>query len=186
MTGIGVVSPLGIGREEMWRSASEGRSGAGLITLFDASDCPVRMACEAHGFDPSDFMDRRAARRMDRYAQFAVAAARLAVADAGLPIDRDGEGIGAIIGNGGSGATSREAQHARDARARTRPRLPVRDPAVRGQHGRRPGLHGARPARPGDGRLHGLRGRAPTRSGPRSTCSAAATPAPCSPAAPTR
>jgi 3-oxoacyl-[acyl-carrier-protein] synthase II len=112
VTGIGVVSPLGIGREEMWRSASEGRSGAGLITLFDASDWPVRMACEAHGFDPADFMDRRVARRMDRYAQFAVAAARLAVADAGLPIDRDGEGIGAIIGNGGSGATSREEQHA--------------------------------------------------------------------------
>ncbi len=112
VTGIGVVSPLGIGREEMWRAASEGRSGAGLITLFDASDWPVRMACEAHGFDPADFMDRRVARRMDRYAQFAVAAARMAVADAGLAIDRDGEGIGAIIGNGGSGATSREEQHA--------------------------------------------------------------------------
>jgi 3-oxoacyl-[acyl-carrier-protein] synthase II len=111
VTGIGVVSPLGIGREEMWRSASEGRSGAGLITLFDASDWPVRMACEAHGFDPADFMDRRVARRMDRYAQFAVAAARLAVADAGLPIDRDGEGIGAIIANGGSGSISREEQH---------------------------------------------------------------------------
>jgi 3-oxoacyl-[acyl-carrier-protein] synthase II len=111
VTGIGVVSPLGIGREEMWRSVEEGRSGAGLITLFDASDLPVRMACEAHGFEPTDFMDRRAARRMDRYAQFAVASAKLAVADAGLPIDRDGEGIGAIIANGGSGATSREEQH---------------------------------------------------------------------------
>ena len=104
VTGIGVVSPLGIGREEMWRSVSEGRSGAGLITLVDASDWPVRMACEAHGFDPSDFMDRRVARRMDRYAQFAVAAARMAVADAGLPIDSDGEGIGAGGGvNGGHG-----------------------------------------------------------------------------------
>jgi 3-oxoacyl-[acyl-carrier-protein] synthase II len=111
VTGIGVVSPLGIGREEMWRSVSEGRSGAGLITLFDASESPVRMACEADGFDPADFMERRTARRMDRYAQFAVAAARMAVADAGLPIDRDGEGIGAIIGNGGSGAASREEQH---------------------------------------------------------------------------
>jgi 3-oxoacyl-[acyl-carrier-protein] synthase II len=112
VTGIGVVSPLGIGREEMWRSVSEGRSGAGLITLFDASGYAVRIACEAHGFEPSDFMDRRAARRMDRYAQFAVAAARMAVADAGLPIDRDGEGIGAIIANGGSGARAREDQHA--------------------------------------------------------------------------
>jgi len=111
VTGVGVVSPLGIGREEMWRSVAEGRSGAGLITLFDAADSPVRMACEAHGFDPTDFMERRAARRMDRYAQLAVAAARLAVADSGLTIDDDGAGIGAIIGNGGSGAISREEQH---------------------------------------------------------------------------
>ncbi len=111
MTGIGVVCPLGIGREEMWRSVGEGRSGAGLITLFDATDSPVRIACEAHGFDPTDFMDRRVARRMDRYAQLAVAAARLAVADAGLAIDDDGAGIGAIIGNGGSGTISREEQH---------------------------------------------------------------------------
>jgi 3-oxoacyl-[acyl-carrier-protein] synthase II len=95
----------------MWRSVSEGRSGAGLITLFDASESPVRVACEAHGFDPSDFMERRVARRMDRYAQMAVAAARLALADSGLAVDRDGEGIGAIIGNGGSGAISREEQH---------------------------------------------------------------------------
>jgi 3-oxoacyl-[acyl-carrier-protein] synthase II len=111
VTGIGVVSPLGIGREEMWRSVSEGRSGAGLITLFDASELGVRIACEAHGFDAADFMERRAARRMDRYAQLAVAAARLALDDSGLPVDRDGAGIGAIIGNGGSGALSREHQH---------------------------------------------------------------------------
>ena len=111
VTGVGVVSPLGIGREEMWRSVAEGRSGAGLITLFDAADSPVRMACEAHGFDPTDFMERRAARRMDRYAQLAVAAARLAVADSGLTIDDDGAGIGAIIANGGSGTISREEQH---------------------------------------------------------------------------
>jgi 3-oxoacyl-[acyl-carrier-protein] synthase II len=111
ITGIGVVCPLGIGREEMWRSVSEGRSGAGLITLFDTSDLPVRMACEAHGFDPADFMDRRAARRMDRYAQLAVAAARLALDDASLPVEDDGAGFGAIIGNGGSGAISREEQY---------------------------------------------------------------------------
>jgi 3-oxoacyl-[acyl-carrier-protein] synthase II len=111
ITGIGVVCPLGIGREEMWASVLAGRSGAGLITLFDASDWPVRMACEAHGFEPTDFIERKASRRMDRYAQLAVAAARLAVADAGLPIDDDGAGIGAIIGNGGSGTISREEQH---------------------------------------------------------------------------
>ncbi len=111
ITGIGVVCPLGIGREEMWSSVVAGRSGAGMITLFDTTDWPVRIACEAHGFDPTDFIDHKAARRMDRYAQLAVAAARLAVADAGLAIDEDGAGIGAIIGNGGSGAISREQQH---------------------------------------------------------------------------
>ena len=86
MTGIGVVCPLGIGREEMWASAVAGKSGAGMITLFDASDLPVRIACEAHGFDPLDFIERRAARRMDRYAQLAVAAGRLALQDSGLPM----------------------------------------------------------------------------------------------------
>ena len=111
MTGIGVASPLGIGREEMWRSVVAGRSGAGLITLFDTTGYGVRMACEVDGFDPSDFMDRKAARRMDRYAQLAVAAARLAVADARLAIEDDGAGFGAIIGNGGSGTISREEQH---------------------------------------------------------------------------
>lgn len=111
MTGIGVACPLGIGREEMWSSVLAGRSGAGLITLFDTTDSEVRIACEAHGFDPADFIDRKAARRMDRYAQLAVAAARLALTDSGLPIDNDGAGIGAIIGNGGSGTISREEQH---------------------------------------------------------------------------
>ncbi len=111
MTGIGVACPLGIGREEMWDSVVAGRSGAGLITLFDTTDYGVRIACEVSGFDPSDFMDRKAARRMDRFAQLAVAAARLALADSGLPIDDDGAGIGAIIGNGGSGTISREEQH---------------------------------------------------------------------------
>lgn len=111
ITGIGVVCPLGIGREELWEAVVAGRSGAGPITLFDASDWAVRMACEAHGFDPGDFIERKASRRMDRYAQLAVAAARLAVADAGLGIDHDGAGIGAIIGNGGSGTISREEQH---------------------------------------------------------------------------
>ncbi len=111
ITGIGVVSPLGVGREDMWRSVRTGTSGAGPITLFDATDWPVRMACEASDFVPTDFIERKASRRMDRYAQLSVAAARLAVADAGIPIDDDGAGIGAIIGNGGSGTISREEQY---------------------------------------------------------------------------
>lgn len=111
ITGIGAVSPLGIGREAMWDAATAGRSGAGPVTLFDTAGLNVHIACEVDGFVAGDFMDRRASRRMDRYAQMAVAAARMAVEDAGLAIDADGEGIGAIIGNGGSGTISREDQH---------------------------------------------------------------------------
>lgn len=111
VTGIGVACPLGIGRREMWESVLAGRSGAGPITLFDTADSAVTMACEVSGFDPTEWIDRKAARRMDRYAQLAVAAARMAVEDADFTVDRDGEGIGAIIGNGGSGTISREEQH---------------------------------------------------------------------------
>ena len=111
ITGIGVVSPVGIGREEMWRTVLDGGSGAGPITLFDTEGFDVTVACEVAGFTPTDFVERKASRRMDRYAQMAVAAAHLAVADAGLPIDQDGAGIGAIVGNGGSGTISREEQH---------------------------------------------------------------------------
>jgi 3-oxoacyl-[acyl-carrier-protein] synthase II len=111
MTGIGVVSPVGTGRDEMWRTVTAGESGAGPITLFDADAFGVQVACEVTGFTATDFMDRKASRRMDRYAQFAVAAARLALDDSGLVVDGDGADIGAVIGNGGSGAISREEQH---------------------------------------------------------------------------
>lgn len=111
ITGIGVVSPVGMGREEMWASVTEGRSGAGPISLFDTEGFAVTVACEARGFVAEDHIERRAARRMDRYAQMAVAAARMAVDDAGLPLRDDDASVGCVIGNGGSGATSREQQH---------------------------------------------------------------------------
>ncbi len=84
MTGLGLVTALGIGRDENWANAIAGRSGAAQISTFDTSDNATTIACQVHGFDPTDFMDRRSARRMDRFAQFAVAAARLALDDAGL------------------------------------------------------------------------------------------------------
>lgn len=111
ITGLGVVSPLGIGHEAMWANAVAGNSAAGPITLFDASAFDVTVACEVPNFVAADFMPHKVARRMDRYAQMAVAAARLALDDAGLAVDRDGQGIGAVIGNGGSGTISREQQH---------------------------------------------------------------------------
>ncbi len=84
ITGLGLVSAIGIGWEDVWRNALAGVSGAGPITSFDPSRLATQIACEITDFVPEDFMDRRAARRMDRFAQLAVAAARLGLDDAGL------------------------------------------------------------------------------------------------------
>ncbi len=101
VTGLGAVSPIGIGAEEVWESAREGRSGAGPITRFDASELKCQIVCEVSDFEPTDFIDKRAARRMDRFAQMAVAAGRLALADAGLTVDDSNrDTIGAMVGSG--------------------------------------------------------------------------------------
>jgi 3-oxoacyl-[acyl-carrier-protein] synthase II len=111
VTGLGVVGPLGIGWEETWRAALAGRSGAGPITRFDASDLACRIACEVRGFEPSDFIDRRSLRRMDRASQMSVAAARLALDDAGLRIEGDGARAGAMIATGNGGSETFEQHH---------------------------------------------------------------------------
>jgi 3-oxoacyl-[acyl-carrier-protein] synthase II len=84
ITGLGLVSSIGIGREDVWRNALAGVSGARRIASFDPDRLATQIACEVNDFVPEDFMDRRAARRMDRFAQMAVAAARLGLDDAGL------------------------------------------------------------------------------------------------------
>ncbi len=84
VTGIGLVSPLGLNRETTWQELAAGRSGAGPITHFDPAGLTVRFACEVKGFDPEVAMDKKTARRTDRFAHFGVAAAREACADAGL------------------------------------------------------------------------------------------------------
>ena len=84
VTGIGLVSPLGLDRETTWQELAAGRSGAGPITHFDPAGLTVRFACEVKGFNPEVAMDRKTARRTDRFAHFGVAAAREACADAGL------------------------------------------------------------------------------------------------------
>ncbi|MGD9695589.1 MAG: beta-ketoacyl-ACP synthase II [Thermoleophilia bacterium] len=104
VTGLGVVSPLGIGWPETWGNALAGRSAAARITRFDPSDLGCQIACEVPGFDGADHFDRRAMRRMDRAGQMAVVAARMALEDARLEIGGDGARAGAVIatGNGGS------------------------------------------------------------------------------------
>ena len=111
VTGIGLVSPLGIGRTETWTAALAGRSGAGPITHFDASDHGAQIAFEVKGFDPLTYIDRRAARRMDRSSHLAVAAAALAIDDAGLEIPADAERYGAVISTGNGGNATYEDAH---------------------------------------------------------------------------
>ena len=84
ITGLGLVTSIGIGREDVWRNALAGTSGAATISSFDPSRLATHFACEALDFSPSDFMDRRTERRLDRFAQLAVSAATLALDDARL------------------------------------------------------------------------------------------------------
>jgi 3-oxoacyl-[acyl-carrier-protein] synthase II len=85
VTGIGPITPVGIGLKAFWDGLVSGRSGGGDVTLFDASEFPVRTACEVRDFDPTAFMEPKAIKRTDRAIQFAVAAAKLAWEDAGTP-----------------------------------------------------------------------------------------------------
>ncbi|MGC3996206.1 MAG: beta-ketoacyl-ACP synthase II [Anaeromyxobacter sp.] len=112
VTGVGLVSPLGVGVNPSWSGLLAGKSGIGPITLFDASTFPTRIAGEVKGFDPSQFMDRKEARRNDRFIQFALAAADMAVKDAGLDMAKvDAERVGCIVGAGIGGLGSIEDEH---------------------------------------------------------------------------
>jgi 3-oxoacyl-[acyl-carrier-protein] synthase II len=113
VTGMGALSPVGNDVATTWSSLLEGRSGAGPITKFDASKFPVRFAAELKGFDPLEYMDRKEAKRADHYAQYAIAAAVQAMADAGFGDGSgyDAESTGVIIGSGTGGLKSFEEQH---------------------------------------------------------------------------
>jgi 3-oxoacyl-[acyl-carrier-protein] synthase II len=100
ITGLGAVTPLGTDVESTWKNLIAGRSGAAEITQFDASPFSVQFACEVKGFDPTQYIDRKQARRMDRFAHLIVAAARQAEADAGLEIAKEPDRIGAAIATG--------------------------------------------------------------------------------------
>lgn len=104
VTGVGAVSPLGIGADALWNGLIEGRSGIRRIQHFDASDLDVQIAGEVPDFQPRDFMDFKAAKRMDRFAQFAVAATREALAMSGLEVtEENADRIGIMVNTGGGG-----------------------------------------------------------------------------------
>jgi 3-oxoacyl-[acyl-carrier-protein] synthase II len=113
VTGMGAVTPVGNDVATMWRSLVEGKSGAGPITKFDASTFQVRFACEVKGFDPLQFMDRKEAKRADQFTQYAVAASRQAMDDAGFGggTGYEPDNTGVIIGSGIGGLKIFEEQH---------------------------------------------------------------------------
>jgi 3-oxoacyl-[acyl-carrier-protein] synthase II len=112
VTGMGVITPIGLTVETYWESLLAGRSGAGTITRFDASQYPTRIACEVKDFDPLTVVDKKEARRLDRAQLLALGATREAVVSAGLDFDRlDRERCGVVIGSGIGGIDTFENQH---------------------------------------------------------------------------
>jgi 3-oxoacyl-[acyl-carrier-protein] synthase II len=111
VTGVGAITPLGIGAEAYWDGLVNGRSGIRYIEHFDASELEVKIGGEVHGFVARDYMDFKSAKRMDRFAQFAVAASREAIEQAGLEITDDNrERVGVVINTGGGGIPAIEQE----------------------------------------------------------------------------
>jgi len=111
ITGLGAVNAIGKGVPEVEEGLRAGRPGGGPITLFDASESPVRIACEVKDFDPTVAMDKKTARRTDRFCQLAVAAAREAVDHARLEIEPEADRIGAAIATGIGGLGTLQTAH---------------------------------------------------------------------------
>lgn len=112
VTGIGAITPIGNDIDTTWRALLQGVSGADAITAFDTDGFDVRFACEVKGFEPADHMDRRVAKHLDRYAQLAVATAKMAVRDSGLEITPElAPHVGVVIGSGIGGMATWEKQH---------------------------------------------------------------------------
>ena len=112
ITGLGAVTPLGVGVEESWQALCQGKSGVGVVTGFDASDFRTKIAGEVKGFNPLDFIDRKLARRGDRFIHFALAATRMALEDSGLRINAgNSERVGVSVGTAMGGIESIEKNH---------------------------------------------------------------------------
>lgn len=108
ITGLGAVTPIGLTVEDIWRSLTNGISGVGPITQFDAARFPVRIAAEVKGFDPRNYMDFKQARHSPRSAHFALAAARMALQDARVQVERAGESVGVVMNTGAGGIGEQE------------------------------------------------------------------------------
>ena len=112
VTGVGVVSPVGIGPREFWKSLCEGISGVGAITRFDASSYPVRIAAEVKGFDPLQYLEKKDLKKMDLFIQYGLAAGLMSAEDARLQVTpENSHRIGVLVGAGIGGLWAIEEQH---------------------------------------------------------------------------
>lgn len=110
ITGMGALTPIGNNVQTFWTNLLAGTPGAGKITHFDTADMPFNIACEVKGFDPTEYLDRKTARRIHRSSQFAVAVSKQALADAKLTIDESNwDRVGVLMATGGGGITEIEA-----------------------------------------------------------------------------
>ena len=112
VTGIGAITPLGIGKDALWAGILSGRSAVRRLSRFDTSALNSKIAASVENFDARDYVEAKTARRLDRFSQFSVAGARMALDDAGLAIDRqDGRQAGAYIGSALGGVANAEEEH---------------------------------------------------------------------------
>ncbi|HYB74270.1 MAG TPA: beta-ketoacyl synthase N-terminal-like domain-containing protein, partial [Candidatus Sulfotelmatobacter sp.] len=112
VTGLGAVTPIGIGTETYWKHLTEGASGVAATTRFDASHHDCRIAAEVKGFDPLQWMEKKESRKMDLFIHYALAAAQMAVDDAGLKVtDENRERVGVFVGTGMGGIPALEESH---------------------------------------------------------------------------
>jgi 3-oxoacyl-[acyl-carrier-protein] synthase II len=111
ITGLGAVTSLGIGVNPLWQSIKSGKCGISAIERIDVSDMPTKIGAEIKDFNPADFIEKKEIKRMDRYTQYAMAAARMAIEDSALDLDQiDLERMGSIIGSGIGGIETLENQ----------------------------------------------------------------------------
>lgn len=112
ITGLGPVTPIGIGKENYWQSLIEGRTGISYIKNFDAKNHVSKIAGEVKDFHPADYMGKKEAKRMDKFSQFAVVGAKLAIDDSKLDVEKvNKERVGVILGSGVGGIETLEKEH---------------------------------------------------------------------------
>ena len=124
VTGIGVLTPIGNNLNDYWNNLVNGVSGADKITLFDATKFKTRFACEVKGFDPINYMDRKEAKRMDRFAQLSIVASDMAVVDSGITKDNiDVDRVGVIFASGIGGINTFQEEVSNFAKGDGTPRF---------------------------------------------------------------